>query len=109
MIDDEFRPQSPRSRRRLIERLDHMVAAGQITEGEATQLRTARSEREFDAAVVAIRSRHAGARLDEAVQSGHMTRAEADANLERLRNGEHPRGLRAHLHKITSRSDGSPR
>jgi hypothetical protein len=32
-----------------------------------------------------------------------MTQAEADANLARIRNGEHPSGLRAHLARITPR------
>jgi hypothetical protein len=31
-----------------------------------------------------------------------MTKAEANANLERIKTGEHPRGLRAHLRRLTS-------
>jgi hypothetical protein len=49
--------------------------------------------------VVGIRTRHARARLDAAVEAGRMKQAEADANLEQLQKGEHPRELRGHLRK----------
>jgi hypothetical protein len=79
-----------------------MVRSGQITAEEATDLRAATDADDYQAAVVRIRTRHARARLDAAVEAGKMTHAEANANLEQLQTGEHPRGLRAHLRKITS-------
>ena len=89
-----------KNRARLLERLDHMVESGQVTPQEAAQLRAARSESEHEAAVVAIRARHAQSRLDAAVAAGQMTQADADTNLARIRAGEHPRGLRAHLRRF---------
>jgi hypothetical protein len=93
----------PKNRERLLERLNHLVRSGQLTAEEATVLRAATNAEDFEAAVVRIRTRHAGARLDAAVEAGKMTEAEAKANIERLQKGEHPRGLRAHLRKITTR------
>ena len=92
---------SYKNRSRLLERLDRMVASGQVTDTEAAQLRAAETEDEFDAAVTAIRTRHAGARLRAAVDDGHMSEEEAEANLARIRAGEHPRGLRALLGRLT--------
>ncbi len=89
-----------RGRTRLVERLDHMVESGRVTEDEARCLRAAAGPDEFDVVVRSIRLRHAGARLDAAVGQGSLTRKEADGFLERLSNGEHPRSLRAHLAKF---------
>ena len=102
-VSDQFGSQIPKSRKRLMERLDHMVASGQVTLEEAARLRATEGSADFDAAVVAIRTRHAQGRLDLAIESGQMTQTEADQNLERLKRGEHPRALRAHLRQITSR------
>jgi polyhydroxyalkanoate synthesis regulator phasin len=84
---------------RIIEQIDKMVASGRITEEEATQLRATEGTAEFDAAVGAIRARHAGAHMESAVGKGELSQEEADGYLERLRNGEHPKGLRARLAK----------
>jgi hypothetical protein len=89
-----------KNRARLLDRLDHLVGTGQVTEEEAQGLRRAEDPQDFDAAVVAIRTRHAQARLDAAVAAGQMSKDEADANLARIRAGEHPRGLRAHLGRL---------
>jgi hypothetical protein len=35
--------------------------------------------------------------MARAVAAGDMSQEEADTNVERLRNGEHPKGLRARL------------
>lgn len=77
-----------------------MVASGRVSDKEAERLRAASDEDSFEAGIREIRARHAGAKLDAAVQAGQMTREEADANLERLRQGEHPRALKAHLRNI---------
>lgn len=87
-------------RKRLLQQLDRKVGSGRVTEQEAGRLRAAGGPGEFDQAVRDIRVRHAGARLDAAVADGSMSLAEADDLLERLRNGEHPRSLRAHLHGL---------
>ncbi|HVA05548.1 MAG TPA: hypothetical protein VNG12_02290 [Acidimicrobiales bacterium] len=84
---------------RIIEQVDEMVESGRITEEEATQLRAAEGTPEFDAAVGAIRARHAGARMESAIAEGEISQEEADGYLERLRSGEHPKGLRARLAK----------
>jgi hypothetical protein len=93
----------PKSRERLLERLDEMVRSGQVRAEEASDLRAATNAEDYDAAVVRIRTRHAQARLDAAVEAGQMTQAEAAANLEQIEKGAHPRGLRAHLRNITSK------
>jgi CHASE3 domain sensor protein len=100
---DDFAPSLPKNRKRLLERLDHMVQSDQVTAEEATDLLSATSAGDYEAAVLRIRARHAGARLDAAVEAGQMSQAEANANVERIRNGEHPRTLRAHLRKIATK------
>jgi hypothetical protein len=101
--DDLEDPDHPGTHRRLLMRLDHMVESGRVTDDEAARLRAATGPQEIDHAVGAIRARHAGARLDAAVAGGDMSREEADGFLERLRNGEHPRGLRSHLARLRPR------
>jgi hypothetical protein len=85
--------------RRIIGQIDKMVTSGRITEDEAVRLRAAEGRPEFDVAVGEIRARHAGAHMEGAVRAGEMSRQEADGYLERLRSGEHPKGLRARLAK----------
>ena len=82
---------------RILQQLDKMVASGQVTQDEAERLREAQGKPEFEAAVLDVRLRHAGEQLDSAVTAGQMSQQEADDQLERLRNGEHPKGLRARL------------
>jgi len=103
-MDDDIETQmGPKNRKRLVERLDTMVESGRVTEQEAGRLRAARGPGEFDDVVRGIRLRHAGTRLHDAVVDGSMSQEEADGYLERLGNGEHPRGLRAHLGKLRSK------
>ena len=82
---------------RILQQLDKMVASGQMTSEEADRLRKTQGTPEFEAAMLDVRLRHAGERLDSAVSEGQMSRQEADEQLERLRRGEHPKGLRARL------------
>jgi hypothetical protein len=103
VTNDDFTPTMPRNRERLLQRLDDMLDSGQVTAEEATALRAATNAEDYEAAVLRIRTRHAQARLDAAVEAGQMTQAEANASIERLRKGDHPRGLRAHLRKITAK------
>ena len=102
-MNDDFTRTMPKNRKRLMERLDDMVRSGQVTEEEATDLRAAANDEDYEAAVIQVRTRHARERLDAAVEAGQMTQAEADANLQHIQKGEHPRALRAHLRKITSK------
>ncbi len=92
---------------RIIQQLDRMVASGRVTEEEAAQLRAAEGTPEFDAVVGTIRARHAGAHMDAAVAEGDMSQQEADGYLDRLRHGEHPKGLRARLRVHRSASPGA--
>ncbi|MDQ2825507.1 MAG: hypothetical protein M3Y04_00840 [Actinomycetota bacterium] len=94
-------------RKRLVERLGSMVASGRVTEDEAGKLRAARGTGEFDEVVRSIRVRHARTRLETAVADGSLSREEADGSLDRLKAGEHPRSLRAHLGKLRPRR-GTP-
>jgi hypothetical protein len=89
---------------RILEQLDKMVAAGRITEPEAARLRATAGTPEFDVAMGAVRARHAGDQMDDAIRSGELTQEEADAHLDRLRQGEHPKGLRARLASHRPRS-----
>jgi hypothetical protein len=82
---------------RILQQVEQMVASGRITGEEADELRAAGGTLRFDAVVGAIRARHAVAYLDAAVAAGAMSQAEAEADLARLRRGEHPTGLRAKL------------
>lgn len=107
MIEELENQTSWKKRERLVERLDHMVESGRVTEDEANRLRAASGPAEFDDATRSISVRHAKARLDAAVEDGGMSQEEADGFLARLRNGEHPRSLRAHLGKFRSRPRSS--
>lgn len=82
---------------RIIGRIDKMVASGRITEDEAERLRATEGTADFDAAIGVIRARHAAAHMEGAVDAGELSQEEADGYLGRLRNGEHPKGLRARL------------
>lgn len=93
-------PDSPNDgpRQRLLHQLDRMVESGRVTPDEAAELRTAGDDPEqFDAVIHAIRQRHAGPKLDAAVEAGEMTEAEAAAHLAALGEGEHDPALRAQL------------
>ena len=94
----------PSTRARLLGRLDTMVKSGRVTSDEAAQLRRAANAGEFDAATTDIRVRHAGDHLDSAMEGGTMTRLEADALLERLRQGEHSGVLRSQLRGLPHRA-----
>lgn len=94
---------------RMVEQVDKMVRAGRITKEEGERLRAAEGTDDFDAAVGAIRARHAGTHMELAIAAGEISREEADRDLERLRNGEHPKGLRARLRKHRPRQpSGTP-
>jgi polyhydroxyalkanoate synthesis regulator phasin len=84
---------------RILQQLDKMVASGRITEDEAADLRAAAGTEQFEGAVGVIQARHAGEHMESAIAAGEMTQDEADAYLDRLRRGDHPKGLRARLTK----------
>ncbi len=96
-------------RDRLVGRLDQMVDSGRLTYEEAERLRAAGEQGEFDDVVRDIRVRHASTSFEAGVRNGSLTQGEADGFLERLRNGEHSRSLRAGLRDLRSRvRSGSP-
>jgi hypothetical protein len=103
MVDSDDGSTEQEGRDRVLARVDRMVSSGRITEDEAQRLRAAPGPAEFDDVIHDIRARHAAPRLDAAVEHGDMDRNEADGLLERLRSGEHPRGLRARLHQSRPR------
>jgi polyhydroxyalkanoate synthesis regulator phasin len=82
---------------RIIERLDAMVAAGRITDDEATRLRATVGTADFDDVLAGVRARHAQVHTDEAVAVGRLSSDEADGLLERVRGGEHSSELRRHI------------
>jgi polyhydroxyalkanoate synthesis regulator phasin len=82
---------------RIVKQLDKMVARGELTDAEASQLRITEGTPAFEHAMAAVRARHAAERMAPAVAAGEMTQQEADAYLDRIRAGEHPAGLRSRL------------
>ena len=104
MTGDPLGDGTPAARARLVKQLDRMIERGQVTAEEAARIREADNDHDFDAAVLVVRLRHAGARIGAAVERGQMTAEEAENNLEKLRRGEHPRALRSHLRKLAQRS-----
>jgi polyhydroxyalkanoate synthesis regulator phasin len=90
---------------RIIEQVEKMVRSGRITEEEAEQLRATEGTADFDSAVGDIRARHAEAHMEGVIAQGEMSQEEADGYLVRLRDGEHPEGLRARLRKHRPRKD----
>jgi hypothetical protein len=89
---------------RLLERMDGMLAAGQVSEAEAQQLRAAEAPSQFEDAQRDIRVRHARSSLDAPVEDGTLTRGEAERYLAGLRNGMHPRSVPAQLGRLRPRS-----
>jgi hypothetical protein len=89
---------------RILQQLDKMVASGRITREEAADLRSAKGTEQFERAVGAIQARHAGEHMESAIAAGEVTQGEADAYLDQLRRGEHPKGLRARLTKHRPRT-----
>jgi len=94
-------------------RLDKMLAAGRITAAEAASVRLADDEGAREAALGAIRLRHARERVQVAVDSDQMSESDAAAFLERVANGEEPKALRALLRRgrrrhTTPPSSGGP-
>jgi polyhydroxyalkanoate synthesis regulator phasin len=92
---------------RIMQQLDKMVSSGRMTEDEARRIRATHGTPEFEKAVLDVRLRHASEQLDAAVDDGEMSRAEADGQLERLREGEHPKGLRSRLRSHRKASHGT--
>ncbi len=82
---------------RIVEQLDNMVAAGRVTPEEAARVRATAGTPDFNAALGAIRARHARVHTDDGVAAGRLSREEADAALHRVRDGEHSAELRAHI------------
>jgi hypothetical protein len=74
-----------------------MVGAGRITQGEADRLRTTAGTAEFSAALGVVRARHARVHTDAAVDAGRMSPEEAEASLDRVRDGEHSAELRSYI------------
>jgi len=89
---------------RIIKQLDTMVAAGRVTEAEAAPLRETAGTPAFDAAMGAMRARHASAQMDGAIRSGELTKEEADAYLDRLRKGSTRKASGARLAKHRPRT-----
>jgi hypothetical protein len=94
---------------RVFQQLDKLIASGRVTSEEAERLRATRGTPAFEAALGEIRARHASAQLEAAVADGGTTAEEAASQLQRLRDGEHPKGLRARLrtHRTSSSRRGS--
>lgn len=82
---------------RIVKQLDKMVASGRMTDAEANRLRATHGTPEFELVLGEVRARHASAYLDAAVGEGQMTEEEAEDQRQKLRRGEHPKGLRARL------------
>ena len=92
-----------KSAKRRVEQADKMAQSGMITAEEAERLRSARTSEESEQVILDIRVRHAIIRTETAVAEGAMTQGEADGFLERVRAGEHSRGLRSHLSQFRPR------
>jgi hypothetical protein len=68
-----------------------------VTPDEVARVRAATNEREREAALRAIRERHASERVRTAVDEGRLESAEADEILQRLRAGKDPHQLRRRI------------
>ena len=89
---------------RILKQLDKMVSSGRMTAAEAQRLRSTQGSPEFENVIQDIRVRHASEGLDEAVADKQMSRQEADGHLQNLKDGQHPKGLRARL-RVHNRPD----
>ena len=69
-------------------RVGKMEKAGRVTAEEADRVRAAADEEQLEAAILAIRLRHARAKLDKDVRRGRMTADEADVMIQRIQQGE---------------------
>jgi hypothetical protein len=93
--------------KRVIQQLDKLIASGRVTSEEAERLGATRGTPAFEAVLGEIRARHASAQLEAAVADGRITPEEATSQIQRLRDGEHPKGLRARLRTHRTSSPGS--
>lgn len=75
-----------------------------MTTEEVARLRSTEDPTAFDAAVHAVRTRHAQASLDAAVRAGTLGEPEAAELLARVRRGEHTAALRARIRRLAPRS-----
>ena len=82
--------------------VDKMVGSGRITGQEAERMRAAGSPGEVDEVVREISLRHAGTKLNAAVDDDRLTKVEADGFLDRLRAGEPLKSLQAELRGLRS-------
>jgi hypothetical protein len=101
-------PEQPSRGNPVVRQLDKLRRAGRVTEDEARALETAGDDQAFNTALLGIRARHAGTRLDAAVEDGSISRAEADDLLRRVKGGEHTRGLRSHISKLRPGTSTKP-
>lgn len=99
----EETPADEKKRKQIVKGLDKMVSQGRMTEAEAEALRETDDPNAFEILIRRLRVRHVTVALSAAVEAGHMSQSEADENLQRLSDGEHPRSLRAHLSKMIPR------
>ena len=108
MAEDEIPSAMPKSGQRLLEQLDRLVDAGQVTAEEASALRAATNAEDYEAAVVRIRSRHARARLEVAVERGQMTQAGPTSTWSRYRMASIP-GVSERTYGRSRRMSTEPR
>ena len=78
------------------------MRSGRITAKEAELLRSGDPD-VIAEVMVAIRVRHAGAKMDAAVAAGALDRNEVNRALDRLRAGDHSPELRSWINRITRR------
>lgn len=83
-----------------------MVRAGRITPEEAERVRSAATDDEREAAIAAIRGRHAGERVAAAVAAGELSPGDADDARRRLAEGEDPEGIRRLLSSVRRQRGG---
>jgi len=80
----------------ILVRVDKMLAAGRITEDDATRLRAAAETGVgLDDAVKAVRSKHVRAKVDDAIDDGRLTAEEADSVVDEVEHGHMARLRRA--------------
>jgi hypothetical protein len=107
---DKDRPTGtdPGRAKRIMQRLDQMVARGRVTDEEADRLRSAEGEAAFEEVAGDIRARHVVATLAKRVADGSLSPEEADGLLARVRRGEHSRALADAVHGRRPGADPRP-
>lgn len=85
------------------QQLAHLQSTGKLTAEQALAVESG-DPAQSEAVMTGVRTRHAKARLDEAVAAGALSEDEAADLFRQVKHGGHAAGLRSRINKLTRQS-----